>query len=119
MIVLEIEPVAKPRMTQSDKWAKRPRAIKYFAFRTQLNLQKINIDWNKEVKITFFISMPKSWSKKKRREMAGKPHQQRPDCDNYFKGLTDSLLSEDSHIWAINAKKYWAETGKIVIEELE
>ncbi|HHE6457291.1 TPA: RusA family crossover junction endodeoxyribonuclease, partial [Proteus mirabilis] len=33
MKVFNIEPVPKPRMTQADKWKKRPPVLKYFAFK--------------------------------------------------------------------------------------
>lgn len=68
-------------------------------------------------RIEFHIPMPKSWSKKKRRLMNGKPHQQKPDLDNIIKGCMDSVYSEDCTVHEIYAKKVWAETGAIVIEE--
>lgn len=35
-IILDIEPVAKPRMTKKDKWAKRPCVMKYRAYKDML-----------------------------------------------------------------------------------
>lgn len=55
--------------------------------------------------------MPKSWSKKKREEMDGKPMQQKPDIDNAVKGFVDSLFyqqeANDCEIWHISASKHW------------
>ena len=64
----------------------------------------------------FHIPMPMSWSKKKKALMLGKPHQQRPDTDNICKGVMDSLLEEDCKVWHLEAKKYWAEEGHMLIE---
>ena len=55
--------------------------------------------------------MPKSSSKKKKKEMNGNPHQSRPDVDNIMKGLMDCLFQEDAHIHTIYAKKVWSEIG--------
>jgi len=59
--------------------------------------------------------MPKSWSKKKKAEMLGQPHQQKPDIDNLLKALMDAVLPEDSHIYDIRATKYWGNVGGIDI----
>ena len=37
-ITLNIVPVAKPRMTQSDKWKKRPATDKYWKFKDDLKM---------------------------------------------------------------------------------
>ena len=59
--------------------------------------------------------MPKSWSKKKKAEMDGKPHQSRPDLDNMVKSL-DALVAEDSGIWDLSAKKFWSYNAFIILE---
>ena len=41
-IEIDICPVAKPRMTQSDKWRERPAVVKYRAFADELRL-KVNL----------------------------------------------------------------------------
>jgi Holliday junction resolvase RusA-like endonuclease len=65
--------------------------------------------------LEFHIPMPKSWSKKKKAEMVGKPHQQTPDLDNFIKSL-DAIVPEDCGIWDIHAKKFWSITGRIYLE---
>ena len=119
-MILNVAPFAKPRMSQRDRWAKRQVVIDYFAFRDTVKLEikrllalQNNDDKNKsweELDISFFIPMPKSWSKKKRSEMAGTPHKQRPDLDNYIKGLLDALLEEDCKVWRVSARKIWVDT---------
>ena len=128
-MILNVAPFAKPRMSQRDRWAKRQVVIDYFAFRDAVKLEikrllalQNNDDKNKsweELDISFFIPMPKSWSKKKRSEMAGTPHKQRPDLDNYIKGLLDALLEEDCKVWRVSARKIWVDTeGCITINRV-
>ena len=63
--------------------------------------------------------MPKSWSKKKKIEFNGKPHQQRPDLDNYLKAWKDSVYEEDAVVWRVKASKLWTdELGHILINHL-
>lgn len=37
------------------------------------------------------VEMPRSWSTRKRAEMAGRPHTQKPDKDNCLKAICDAL----------------------------
>lgn len=73
-----------------------------------------------DLTIRFFVTMPLSWSRKRRLSMDGQPHQQTPDCDNMVKFFLDSLTYQpkdmarlkqpkesDAHIWHIDATKYW------------
>lgn len=62
--------------------------------------------------IVFLKHMPKSWKKGIRKPgrrdlMAWKPMLSKPDVDNYFKKLADSLLKEDSVIWCAAIIKVW------------
>mgnify|MGYP003154716958 FL=1 len=124
-MILNIPPCSKPRMTQRDRWKKRQCVLDFFAFRDRIKqeVKRINtllikespFDWD-NLTIIFLVPMPKSWSKKKKALMAGKPMQQRPDLDNYLKGLFDATHEEDSSIWKVTASKIWTDcTGKIII----
>jgi Holliday junction resolvase RusA-like endonuclease len=62
--------------------------------------------------------MPKSWSIKKQKTHHGKPHQQRPDVDNFCKALFDAVFDEDSHIWDCRMTKIWGTKGEIRIKEI-
>ena len=123
---LNIAPCSKPRMTQRDKWKKRQCVLDFFAFRDAVRQEKEN-KWEKEgidfeyesFDIEFHIEMPKSWSKKKRSEMIGKPHQQRPDLDNFLKAWKDSVYEEDAIVWQIKATKLWTfGSGYITIDKI-
>ncbi|HEN8204432.1 TPA: RusA family crossover junction endodeoxyribonuclease [Proteus mirabilis] len=107
-----INPVPKPRMTQRDAWKKRPVVVKYHTFCDEMRANRFTLP-ESGAHLTFVIPMPKSWSKKKRIEMNGKPHQQRPDVDNLIKAVMDAIFDEDCKVWNISASKLWGEQGKI------
>ena len=67
---IELAPYPKPRMTQSDKWKKRPVVVKYWNWKSSLQKYGINFD-SGQVDVIFFVPMPKSWTKKKCLEMDG------------------------------------------------
>lgn len=112
----DITPLAKPRMTQRDKWKKRPCVLHYYAFKDECRLKRVEIP--QPCKIIFCVPMPESWSNKKRIKMNGKPHLQRPDLDNYLKALFDAVYVDDSHIWNVWAVKIWQEKGGIAISPM-
>lgn len=124
-----LTPVAKPRQTRADRWQQRPAVMKYRDFADALRLlypQPLPA----QLKLTFLIPMPRSWSAKKRYIMSFEPHQQAPDIDNLVKAVLDALCVKDSdiykpndsYIWDVRAKKIWAgdsdTVGGIEIEEL-
>lgn len=116
-MVYDIVPVAKPRMTQSDRWKKRPPVLKYWAFKDECNAKGVKLEESGQ-HVTFGIPMPKSWSKKKRFEMMEMPHQQRPDIDNLAKALMDAVLKEDCAVWEIKLTKIWSTIGYIMIRDI-
>ena len=62
--------------------------------------------------------MPKSWSKKKRIDMVGESHAQKPDLDNMIKSVGDCLKKDDQTINEIIAKKFWSEESILVLKNL-
>ena len=118
-ITLDITPVAKPRMTKRDKWAKRPVVENYWAFKKELSRlvkkEKVNPEDYDSLVIGFHVPMPESWSNKKRARMLWTMHQQRPDVDNLTKAVLDSLYKEDSRVCSICAYKMWTNKGEIFI----
>lgn len=113
-----IDPVPKPRMTQRDKWKKRPPVLRYREFCDQVREAGLMVP-DDGAHITFYLPMPKSWSGKRRAEMNGAPHQQKPDVDNLVKALMDACLAEDQGVWDLRISKRWAESGAIEIHEVE
>lgn len=115
MTVYKIDPVPKPRMTQSDKWKTRPCVMRYRSFKDRVKELGINIPIS-GAKITFYIKMPKSWSNKKKRKMLLTPHMLTPDLDNYLKALFDACYQDDSFVWELCCKKLWSNIGMIEVE---
>jgi Holliday junction resolvase RusA-like endonuclease len=118
---LLLEPNTKPRMTRADKWKKRPCVVQYRSFKDSLRIECKRVGLTtlqpQLQSLIFHISMPDSWSKKKKSEMDGKPHQQSPDLDNLVKGFWDAILEQDNYIYSIKGElgKYWAKEGKIIL----
>lgn len=116
--VLNVVPTGKPRMTQRDKWQKRPAVLRYREFADRLRYEARRAGFSVPeagLSLEFHIPMPPSWTKKKRRAMDGQPHQQKPDIDNLTKALMDALLPDDSRVWSLDAQtKRWSTEGKIV-----
>jgi Holliday junction resolvase RusA-like endonuclease len=119
--LVDITPVPKPRMTQSDRWKKRPAVVRYYRYKDSLLYEALAQGFylTDEIELVFGLPMPKSWSKKKKAEMNGKPHQAKPDIDNLSKAVMDALLDEDSHIWSLRASKFWSDKGSLVIKTTE
>lgn len=120
MSVIYIDPIGKPRMTRSDKWKKRDCVLRYrcFADELRLNYKETKNQKTGSFNFCFYFKMPESWSKKKKEEMLGKPHKQKPDIDNIVKACLDALFKDDSFIYRIKAEKYWANEGSIIIQDL-
>lgn len=112
---LDIVPIPKPRMTQRDRWAKRPAVVTYYAYCDKLRELLPEYRVPEELELEFGIPMPASWSAKKRGQLAGKPHTQRPDIDNLCKAYMDALCENDSYIHTLRASKVWSEQGYIKI----
>jgi len=114
-VIYKINPVAKPRMTRSDRWKKRPAVVKYHAFKDECRLNNVQVPIA-GASIIFNIQMPKSWSKNKKAMMSGQPHRQTPDLSNLLKALEDAIFLDDSCIWNYaSLTKRWSYEGDIEI----
>ncbi|HEX6939435.1 MAG TPA: RusA family crossover junction endodeoxyribonuclease [Longimicrobiales bacterium] len=121
MIRLPVTPVPKPRMVRADKWKRRPAVLRYREFADRLRAELAaagvaDVAPEGRLRATFVLPMPKSWSKRKRAELAGRPHTSKPDVDNLAKALLDAAKPEgDAHVWSIAAMKVWGEEGSIIL----
>ena len=108
-----------PRVRVNWKsWRFTPRAKNYHLQMNELRdmiwdrkdeLIKLILSWNYE--ITFHMPMADSWSVKKKVTKYETFHDQKPDIDNMFKALTDTLFYNtdynDKDIFRINCYKIW------------
>lgn len=119
--IFDINPRTAPRLVYSDKWSKRPEAVRYFGYKKALQTLALAIKFVPQDRLSFefHVEMPPSWSKKKRQAMNGKPHQQKPDIDNLTKAFMDALNKDDSYVHSICASKVWAEKGYIKVTTYE
>ncbi|WP_155949224.1 RusA family crossover junction endodeoxyribonuclease [Gayadomonas joobiniege] len=101
-------------MTQRDRWAKRPAVLRYFAFKDECRLHNVQLPLSGS-HVVFILPMSTSWSKKKKADMNGQPHTQKPDVDNLFKALADAVYDDDSKLWNFQASKFWGNSGRIII----
>lgn len=126
--LFDIVPCPAPRMTKRDKIFTNPNhpdpkkrqrecVTRYFAFKTELQLQakKMNFELGKYYEVVFIIPMPDSWSAKKKAKMNGLPCETTPDTDNLLKALKDTLRKNDSDIWFEIVQKRWAYKGSIIV----
>jgi Holliday junction resolvase RusA-like endonuclease len=119
--IYPIDPSPKVRMTRKDTWRNsevRPAVQRWRAF--QNRVQELGITVRDGDHITFRISMPESWSAKKKAAHIGTPHRSKPDLDNLLGGLFDAaLLSQkggDQHIAEVGRlRKIWSDVGRVEI----
>jgi Holliday junction resolvase RusA-like endonuclease len=104
-------------MTRRDRWKKRPCVVRYFEYRDQLRAKAIEygITLPNDFTVTFYMAMPKSWSKKKKAALVGKPCMSKPDLDNVLKGFMDALRTNDASVYAVSASKFWSEQPGVVL----
>lgn len=77
------------------------------------------------VDLTFYLSIPTSWSKQKRIQASQgviRPIK-KPDTDNLIKSVTDAcsglLWVDDSQIVNLGASKYYSDTPRCVLKVIE
>jgi Holliday junction resolvase RusA-like endonuclease len=115
--IYKVLPMGKPRMTQRDRWKKRPVVLRYHAFCDEIRAMGIQIP-PAGAHIVFILPMPASWSAKKKAAMNRMPHQQKPDKDNMEKALLDALFGDDSHIWDSRVTKLWGYSEAVLIGKI-
>lgn len=125
-IILNLTPQTHVRATKGDSiFFRIPRdKLRPSGLKRLLRLERYNaykVDLLAEAKrkqflvpaaglaVTFYLPVPKSWSKKKKKLHHGMLCQSKPDIDNLVKAFFDSLLSEDKHIASLSMTKRWVD----------
>ena len=136
-VTLHGDPIGKPRMTQADKWRRRPCVLAYrawadkarYAVRAAPASIGSHVDTSSGVRPKFseaphrwtgqfvagiyevswiaFIAMPASWSKKKKDALRGQLQFGKPDRDNIDKAILDALFPDDRGVATGTLKKRW------------
>jgi Holliday junction resolvase RusA-like endonuclease len=111
--VLKGDPMGKPRMTQRDKWQKRPVVLRYRQYCDDLRAASGPVPADVYgLRVCAHIATPPSWSKKKRDAHLGQLHQQKPDWDNIGKAVSDALFADDSVVADGRVLKFWCAEGE-------
>ena len=102
-------PIGKPRMTQRDKWQKRPAVVKYRIFADALRdcMKGIDLSDVMFLGIVAYLPFPKSYGKRYKKRLEGRPHREKPDFDNISKAVADALVEQDKGIYFGSIRKYW------------
>lgn len=125
---LSITPQTWVRVTQKDKIffriprdKLRPSGLKRRMRIERYNEYKVNVSAESKrvgfvlpevgAGLLFYVPVPKSWSKKKKRMYHGTFHQSRPDLKNLLQAFEDSLMTEDKGI------AYYTHLGKLWVNE--
>ena len=100
------EAVPAPRMTQSDKWNKRPCVMRYREFKDSLLIKARMAGFAPGYRISHldalcYLPIPKSSP----RSFCGQPHDKKPDLDNLAKSILDGLTDSDQSCWSIGLEK--------------
>ncbi len=111
--VFDIDPVPKPRMTQRDKWIKRPCVLRYRALGDELRLRGLRMPHR--YSLIFIMAMPASWSAAEKESTNGLPNLRRPDATNLSKAVEDIALQKDEALWDGRSRKYWGHRGRIIV----
>ena len=117
-------PASRPRVT---RWATY-YGKKYSQFKenmeTLTNDTKFTpLEGNIYASLRFYIQIPKSWSKKKKKVKDGAYCDNHADIDNYCKAILDCLNGvyyiDDRQIVMLKATMYWSENPRIKCKFLQ
>lgn len=122
---VEGDPVGKgrPRFTRSGR-AYTPKRTKDYEARVRKAYIESNGPYFGKQPVSMIITanfgMPKSWTKKQKRELNGKYATNKIDSDNILKCAMDALLeiayTDDRQVVVCTASKWWKETGSLEVE---
>jgi Holliday junction resolvase RusA-like endonuclease len=113
----------KPRMTQRDKWKKRPCVVAYRAWADRLREAAPKdlpiAEYVERLVVRATYAPPKSWSRKKQAEHIGQMMRTKPDGDNVLKSVCDALWIDDHKLGDKGVQRRWAWGDGIEIQVFE
>lgn len=68
------------------------------------------------LRVTAVRAMPRSWSKRRRGEMAGAWCTSKPDADNVAGAVMDALFEDDAAVVEVACRKVWGTSPELRIE---
>lgn len=118
-ITIEGDPIGAPRMTQRDKWKRRPCVLKYFDCRDKARKAAGTLPPVEQIESLSWVAYftpPASYSKKRRAALLGTQHRAKPDRDNIDKAILDALFADDAGIAKGSIEKRWDVAERVEIE---
>ncbi len=114
--VIPLEPFgkARPRVTRGHTYMPDSYTAARDALRLMFGAVTVAPPWSLEV--TAVRAMPRSWSKRRRAEMAGAWCASKPDADNIAGAVMDALFEDDAAVVEVACRKVWGASGELRIE---
>ena len=118
-------PVAKARARKGSRgnWYTPQKTVDY----EQLVIDSYNLKYRKEnlmqgaieMNLKIYMKIPKSYSKKKKKEALTLPHLKKPDADNIIKSIADSLngvaYKDDNQVFKGSWEKWYSEKPRVEV----
>lgn len=122
--IFQINPVPASR-ARVTRWSTYfPKRYTQFKKDMEIILGNIHVIPSKSLiyaQIDFFIAIPGSWSKKKKKSKEGQYADNNADIDNYCKAILDSLegkyFENDKQIVMIRARKFYSNEPRIIYKQ--
>lgn len=121
-------PASRPRVARFGTYIAEP----YKTFKNEFskfvknNLSKYGEKFkgnSLSVDMTFYKQIPKSYTKKKREECLKNGCTTRPDIDNYYKAILDSMdnvfYTDDSYIVELSGRKLYTDNDNYIILKIK
>lgn len=118
---LPFSAMGKPRMTQRDRWRKRPCVEQYRLWCDEVREHVKDVPPAEKTLTVWLVAcfeMPKSWSKKKKAENLGCRKRTTPDGDNCMKAILDCLWKNDAAVGDLAVSRWWAESSSMKLSIL-
>jgi Holliday junction resolvase RusA-like endonuclease len=114
-------PLARPRFSRNGTWDPQKEIKARFHWEIFRDMGRLDpLRGPLALDVHFHMTLARSCSKKRRRELIGFPHAQKPDLSNLVKFIEDvmegTLFLNDSQIVSIKAQKTYSENPKTVIK---
>lgn len=121
---IDIVPMGAVRMTQRGKW-NNPNALRYLNYKQEIAYRLHQSFYTPRtdavsIKVTFYMPIPQSWSKRKRSASDGMPCMVKPDIDNMIKGVFDAangvIWKDDNQVVKVESQKIYSFAPGIEIQ---
>lgn len=127
-IKCDFVPASRPRVARFGTYIAEPYKTfkKEFYFFSKKELSKYGEKFKGKplsIDMTFYKQIPKSYTKKKKGECLKNGCTTRPDIDNYYKAILDSMdnifYTDDSFVVELSGRKLYTEKDNYIIIDIK